>query len=248
MDLLSLIGSLTKKRGGYFSQAESLAMKAKTIDKLESMMTSESKSLVKALVGKQIRWEEYSRSLADKTVVSALAGVFLGSQQSANPILKMEKAWPVIIGSLIPPLNKFLRETKIRIDSGVLLIGKQTFDFADFDVEGIIDDPDFNPEEFEIEDEEKVKEEGTGRSWLGVFSRVVRYVANPSYAFFSLGQYYVKEEQGFKEMRRVARKDKKTCPDCVELEKLGWQPIGSLPMPGQKCRCYDRCRCFIDYR
>lgn len=247
MDLLSSIGYLTKKRGGYFSQAESLAKRAKTIDRLESMMTSESKLLVEALRDKQIRWEEYSRSLTDKTLIAALSGVFLGAQ-SSNPKAKMEKAWPSIVGSLVPPLNKFLEETKIRVDSGILLLGKQTFEFADFDIDGILEDPEFNPEEFEIIDENKVKEEGTGRSWLGLLSRVIRYVANPSYSFFSLGQYYVREEQGFKEMRRVTRKDRKTCPDCIQLEKLEWQPIGSLPMPGQKCRCYDRCRCSIDYR
>lgn len=249
MDLLSLIGSLTKKRGGYFSQAEELAKRAKTIDRLERASIAESKLLVKALRDKQIRWEEYSRSLVDKTITSALAGVFLGSKDS-NPGAKMEKAWPIIIGSLIPPLSKFLKETKIRIDGGVLLLGKQTFEFSDLDIESWLDDPDFNPEEFEIkeDDETDVENRGTGRTWLGVLGRVIRYVANPAYSFFSLGEYYTKEEQGFKQMRRIARKDKKTCPDCIEFEKLGWQPLGTLPMPGQKCRCYDRCRCRMDYR
>lgn len=247
MDLLSLIGSLTKKRGGYFSQSETLAKRAKTIDKLETIMVSESKLLVEALRDKSIRWEEYSRSLVDKTVIAALAGVYLGASLS-KPRAKMEKAWPVVIGSLMPPLIKFLEETKIRIDKGILLIGQKTFEFSDFDIEEMLGDPDFNPEKFEIEDKEEVEQAGIGRTWLGTLSRVIRYIANPAYAFFSLGEYYTKEEQGFKEMRRIARKDRKTCPDCIELEKLGWQPLGSLPMPGQKCRCYDRCRCKIDYR
>lgn len=247
MDLLSLIGSTTKKRGGYFSQAESLAKRAKTIEKLEKLMQSESRLIVKALRDKEIRWEEYSRSVVDKTIVSALAGVYLGAG-SSKPGAKMEKAWPTVVGSLLPPLTKFLQETKIRIDSNVLLLGQNTIEFADFDPEVMMDDPDFDPEAFEIGNEEEVNSRGTGRSWLGVFSRVLRYVANPAYSFFALGDYYVKEEQGFKEMRRVARLDKKTCKDCVEFNKLGWQPIGSLPMPGQDCRCYDRCRCFMEYR
>lgn len=249
MDLLSLIGSLTKKRGGYFSQSESLAKRAKTVDRLETLMVSESKLLVEALRDKTIRWEEYSRSLIDKTIISALAGVYLGAFPS-RPVAKMEKAWPVVIGSLIPPLIKFLEETKIRIDNNILLLGQKTFEFSDvdLDIERMLEDSDFNPEEFEIEDGKEVEREGIGRTWLGTLSRVIRYIANPSYSFFSLGQYYTKEEQGFKEMRRIAKKDKRTCPDCIEFEKLGWQPLGSIPMPGQKCRCYDRCRCRIDYR
>jgi hypothetical protein len=243
MDLLSLIGTATKKRGGYFSQAKDLARRAKTVDKLESVMRAESKVLVEALRDKQIRWEEYSRTLIDKTIVSALAGVYLGASDS-KPSEKMQKAWPSVVGNLLPPLTDFLNQTQERIESGTLLLGQKTFDFVDFDPEIMYDDPDYNPDAEEMDP----NSQGIGRSWLGVFSRVIRYLANPSYSFFSLGQYYVREEQGFKEMRRIARLDKKTCKDCIQLSKLGWQPIGTLPMPGQDCRCYDRCRCSMDYR
>jgi hypothetical protein len=249
MDLLSLIGSATKKRGGYFSQAKSLAKKVKTIDKLESLMWDESKVLVEALRDKQIRWEEYSRTLTDKTIVSALVGVYLGAGK-AKPSEKMEKAWPNVVGSLMPPLVEFLNQTETRIDSGILLLGQKTFEFADYDIEAMLDDPDYMPEMGPGGDNEQSNPNllGIGRSWLGVFSRVVRYLANPAYSFFALGDYYVKEEQGFKEMRRVARLDKKTCKDCVHMNSLGWNPLGSLPMPGQDCRCHDRCRCRIEYR
>lgn len=250
MDLLSLIGVVTKKRGGYFSQAESLAKKAKTIENLESLMGKESKTLVEALRSKQIRWEEYSRTLIDDTLVSALAGVYLGAKVS-KPKQKLEKAWPTVVGSMLPPLVVFLEETKRRIDAGTLLLGQSNFDFADY--------PDY-PEDVDLDDldalygdieEPETPSEGprkVGKSWLGVFSRVLRYMANPAYSFHSLGEYYVKEEQGFKEMRRIARRDKKACKDCIEFDEMGWQPIGSLPMPGQECRCYDRCRCRMDYR
>lgn len=249
MDLLSLIGNATKKRGGYFSQARTLAKRAKTIGKLESLMQGESKVLVEALRDKQIRWEEYSRTLIDKTITSALAGVYLGAAKS-KPDEKMEKAWPRVVGGLLPPLSEFLSQTKERIDSGVLLLGQKTFEFADYDVEAMLDDPDYLPEEGPEVNNTQTNPNllGIGRSWLGVFSRVVRYLANPAYSFFALGDYYIKEEQGFKEMRRVARLDKKTCKDCLHMNSLGWKPIGSLPMPGQDCRCYDRCRCRIEYR
>ena len=74
------------------------------------------------------------------------------------------------------------------------------------------------------------------------------YLATPTFAFYSLGEYMVAQDQGFKEMRRVARQDKKNCIDCKNYGEEGWAPMGELPMPGKGCRCYDRCRCGIEYR
>lgn len=218
MDLLSLVGLATRRRGDYFSQAIALAKKLKSQEKLESVMAEEAKVMVNALRLKQIRWAEYERTLVDKTLISALAAIYMGSN-GARPEQKLEKAWPKVVGDLLPPLHSFLNETKLALDAGNIRVGDQTEDFA----EGI-------------------------RSWLGLLGRVVRFIANPSYSFFNLGEYYVRQEQGFKQMRRVARKDKRTCSDCMTFDKQGWQPIGSLPMPGQECKCYDNCRCFIEYR
>lgn len=181
-------------------------------------MVEEAQVLVNALRTKQIRWSEYERTLVDKTLVSALAAVYMGSK-GARPEQKLEKTWPRVVGDLLPPLHTFINETKLAIDSGNIRVGDQTEEFA----EGI-------------------------QSWLGLVGRVIRFIANPSYSFFKLGEYYVRQEQGYKQMKRVARKDKRTCSDCLNFDKEGWQPIGSLPMPGQECRCYDNCRCFIEYR
>ena len=115
MDLLSLIGLVTKRRGGYFSQAESLAKRAKTLDRLESIMEKEAKILVKALRDREIRWEEYSRTLIDKTLISALTGVYLGAE-SSKPKEKLQKAWPIIVGEMLPPLTAFLNETGTRLN------------------------------------------------------------------------------------------------------------------------------------
>jgi len=218
MDLLSAIGMVTKRRPDYYGQAETLAKKTGSQEALEERMTKESKALVKGLRDKQLKWSEYERSLMDKTLVSALAAVFLGAGDS-NPRAKMEKAWPTIVGDMMPPLVKFLDETKASIDNGTILIGDQTEDFR----------------------------EGVG-SWLGLVARVVRYIANPSYSFFDLGKYYVREEQGYKEMRRIDRHDSRVCPDCRGYAEQDWQPLGTLPMPGRECQCYDRCRCRVEYR
>lgn len=233
MDLLTLVGQVTKKRGDYFSQAENLARKAKTQAKLESLMTNQSKVLVKALRDREIRWEEYSRTLIDKTLSAALAAVYLGAGQ-ASPGKKVEKAWPTVTGQILPPLVDFLNQTEIALSKGSLMLGDNRANFSEVDMDSL------DYEEKEIAE--------PVMSWLGLASRVVRYLANPSYSFFNLGDYYVRQEQGYKEMRRVPVFDRRTCPDCINFGRRGWQPLGSLPMPGQECRCYDRCRCSLEYR
>ena len=197
-------------------------------------MKQESLVVVKGLRDKQIRWSEYERTLLDKTLISALAAVYLGSE-GKKPYEKMEKAWPTVVGDMLTPLIAFLKETEARLEDGTLKIGDQTLEFAD----GL-------PQE--IADSELKEKYGIGQTWPGVLSRVIRYLANPAYSFFDLGRYYVREEQGYKEMRRNPVLDGRTCPDCVEFGNVGWQPLGTLPMPGRECQCYDRCRCSLEYR
>lgn len=230
MDLLSLIGTLTKRRGDLFSFAESLAKRAKSVENLESMMLKDSKLIVRSLRDKGIKWGEFVRTVVERTLESNLAAVFIGAK-SAKPRMKMEKAWPILIGNFLPHLIRFLDATKARLDKG---ISPQNFDFDETD------------EDYADGDEDLVQ--GIGATWKGIYSRVTRYLASPVYSSYALGEYLVKEEQGYKEMKRTAKKDKKTCEDCRIMEKQGWQPLGSLPMPGQQCRCFDRCRCLIEYR
>jgi len=230
MDLLTLVGQVTKKRGEYFTQAKNLALKVKTLEKLEEVMNSRAKTIVKAFHGKEIRWEEYFRSIVDETITSALASVYLGAG-SSSPEKKLERAWPVVTGKMLPPLVDFLNQTEQALQNGSLLVGDTTVEFQELFEE--------SPQDFL---------EGSLISWPRVLSRVVRYLANPSYSFFSLGDYYVRREQGYKQMRRVPVQDRRTCPDCTRFGRLGWQTIGTLPMPGQDCRCYDQCRCRIEYR
>jgi hypothetical protein len=41
-----------------------------------------------------------------------------------------------------------------------------------------------------------------------------------------------------------AADDKGTCADCSGKARLGWQPIGSLGVPGFGVQCLSRCRCI----
>jgi len=261
MDLLSLVGLVTKRRSDYISQAKDLANKYKTQPILEDQMAKQSKLLVAGLRDKLMRWDEYERSLIDKTLTSAVAAVILGVGDDKVD-QKIEKAWPIIVGDMLPPLTQFLAETREYIDNGTLRLGDQTADFADlgdddddYDLDGAVPGADDlevdlangnNPVTTGISKAKRFL--ARGKTWLKLPGRVVRFIANPTYSFYNLGTYMVKQDQGYKEMRRVAYEDKRVCVDCKEYDSMGWQPIGTLPMPGKGCRCFDHCRCHIEYR
>jgi len=254
MDLLSLVSMATKRRSDFFSQAKTLARKYKEQPRLEDRMKAESLGLVKGLRDKLMRWDEYERSVLERTLISALAACILGIKDDKTD-RKLEKCWPIIVGDMLPPLTKFLAETKEYIDSGVLRLGDQTVDFADYNLLGAVPGAiDLGVDEIAgIDPSEEGAEEASqrraqGRSWPALADRVSRYLATPTFSFYNLGQYMVAQDQGYKEMRRVAREDKKTCVDCRNYDAQGWVPIGEMPMPGKGCRCYDRCRCYLEYR
>jgi hypothetical protein len=85
-------------------------------------------------------------------------------------------------------------------------------------------------------------------TWKGLVSRLKRFLVTPLYRWFNQGEYEGKATKGYREMRRITRRDRRVCYDCKYYESLGWVPIGSLPMPGVQCRCHDRCRCRMEYR
>ena len=56
-------------------------------------------------------------------------------------------------------------------------------------------------------------------------------------------------QDGYDEERRILDSDRSTsCDDCIEFADEGWQPIGTLPEPGQDSVCMVRCRCRKAYR
>jgi hypothetical protein len=253
MDLLSMVSMATKRRSDYMQQAKTLAKRYPSQPALEKRMREESIGLVKGLRDKLMRWEEYERSLLDKTLTSALASVIIGvNDQKVNEHL--ESAWPIIVGDLLPPLTQFLAETKTYLDNGTLRLGDQTQDFADGLDDVIPGAVDLETDELgDISPEEDGRLEASqgrahGKDWGSLATRVARYIASATFAFVALGAFMVARTLGNKEMRRVDRHDKSVCPDCRSYGEAGWQPIGSLPMPGKGCQCYDRCRCRIEYR
>jgi hypothetical protein len=55
------------------------------------------------------------------------------------------------------------------------------------------------------------------------------------------------EKQGYSLMRRILDPQAKHCDDCLRYATRGAVPIGSLPMPGQRCACMSNCKCSVKY-
>ena len=65
--------------------------------------------------------------------------------------------------------------------------------------------------------------------------------ANTTYSAMQTRSYTA---DGFEEERRELEvKDGGNCDDCIEYANEGWQPIGTLPEPGDDSQCSKRCRC-----
>lgn len=56
------------------------------------------------------------------------------------------------------------------------------------------------------------------------------------------------EKQGYSLMRRILDAQAQHCQDCLDYAARGLVPIGSLPLPGQRCACRARCKCRVEYK
>lgn len=74
-----------------------------------------------------------------------------------------------------------------------------------------------------------------------------RLYAQQPYSMASAGRRAGKQAAGFGREKRVAILDKNTCGECARLAGLGWQPLGSLPLPGEGTPCASNCRCSLVY-
>jgi hypothetical protein len=55
------------------------------------------------------------------------------------------------------------------------------------------------------------------------------------------------EKQGYSLMRRILDAQAKHCENCLAYAARGVVPIGSLPLPGQRCQCRANCKCSVKY-
>ena len=75
---------------------------------------------------------------------------------------------------------------------------------------------------------------------IGMYSQAVR-------GSYWEGSAIRQERQGYSLMRRILDPQAKHCDDCVNFAARGVVPIGSLPMPGQRCACMSNCKCRVQY-
>ena len=53
--------------------------------------------------------------------------------------------------------------------------------------------------------------------------------------------------EGYSLMRRVLDSQAQHCQDCLAYSSRGMVPIGSIPLPGQRCACRVKCKCSVQY-
>ncbi len=76
---------------------------------------------------------------------------------------------------------------------------------------------------------------------IGLYAESVR-------GSFWEGSSIRQEQQGYSLMRRILDPQAQHCQDCLDYAARGLVPIGSVPLPGQRCACRARCRCSVEYK
>ena len=78
-------------------------------------------------------------------------------------------------------------------------------------------------------------------------NRIEGYTLEARRQFFAAERAVVHESRQQFEERRILHA-RESCVDCVRYASMGWQPAGTLPLPGEQSRCNAYCRCSIERR
>jgi hypothetical protein len=54
------------------------------------------------------------------------------------------------------------------------------------------------------------------------------------------------KQEGYIWERRYLRAVE-NCVSCISYAAMGWQPLGSLPAPSEKCECQANCKCYFKF-
>ena len=249
MELLSYIGGLVTRKKTLINRAQELMSGRNSVEAMEREMLDRNLALIERLRRARIRFTEFQRIAADETVTAALAGIMFGAKRKEPTEAQFAEA-----AKSLPYLWKFFNDIQQALNTGRI---ESVSDYAEIDdllydlaiedperYEALMDTLNEYPEGLLGGD---VAGDAIPATWGGVANRMGRYLVTPIYGFAASGSMALALTQGSTMMRRVARRDKKTCQDCINYAASGWVPIGLLPPPGQRCACHDNCRCYIEF-
>ena len=250
MELLTYISQTIPRKKTLLYRAEELLSGRKSVEKMEEEMRERNLALVERLRRAKIRFNEFKRIAADETITAALAATMLGAKTKNLTDAQFAEAT-----KSLPFLWKFFNDIQKALNTGRIESYSDYSEIDDLLYDLAIEDP----ERYEalmdtIDDIPTGLLEGAAvgaaipATWDGVLERMSRYLVSPIYGFAAAGTMALAVQQGNTMMMRVARRDKRTCQDCIGYAAQGWVPIGLLPPPGQRCACHDRCRCYVIYR
>lgn len=86
-----------------------------------------------------------------------------------------------------------------------------------------------------------------GRVSIGQIMDRMNQYASGVWSSYWKGDTAAKQDAGFDEEMRVLNSAAKHCSGCPELAGH-WEPIGTLPAPGEGAPCRHKCRCGKRYR
>jgi hypothetical protein len=75
------------------------------------------------------------------------------------------------------------------------------------------------------------------------FRRRLSMYSEASTGTFEKARMRKHRDQGFQWEKRIRTKTE-SCQPCINYEALGWQPIGTLPNPTERCDCIANCGCY----
>lgn len=78
-----------------------------------------------------------------------------------------------------------------------------------------------------------------------LLARVDLYVNNTDKSM-SKAAFKAHKRAGYKWEQRI-RTAMESCQECINYETAGWQPIGTLPDPGEQCTCKANCKCYKEF-
>ena len=79
------------------------------------------------------------------------------------------------------------------------------------------------------------------------FRARVRLYAGRSRRSYSAMRQQNSKDDGYLYMQRFLDRIAVHCTECIALAAKGTQPIGSLPLPTEQCRCGGNCKCTVKY-